>query len=121
MAKVLVVDDETAIVMLLEYYLGSVGHSVSIVESPAESLSFLNREQFDVLVLDVIMRGTINGLDLCRLVKSNPHLINTRVLMMSGAPEMEDRAIEAGADAFLAKPFGLDEIGTHVSALLSAA
>ncbi|HWP43888.1 MAG TPA: response regulator [Blastocatellia bacterium] len=120
MARVLVVDDEISIAMLLNYYLGSVGHSVSMVESPVESLSFLNREPYDVVVLDVVMKGAMSGLDVCRLVKSNPRLIKTRILVISGAPEMEVRAREAGADAFLAKPFGLEEVKAHVTSLLAA-
>lgn len=119
MAKILVVDDETAISLLLEYYLGSVGHAVTSARSPLGSLSWLDMEQFDVVVMDVMMPGPMNGLDVCRVLKTDPRTAGTRVLIISGVPDMESRAIAAGADAFLAKPFHLDEIGKFVSTLAS--
>ena len=117
MAKILVVDDETAISLLLEYYLGSVGHAVTSARSPLGSLSWLDMEQFDVVVMDVMMPGPMNGLDVCRVLKEDPKTSGTRVLIISGVPDMESRAVAAGADAFLPKPFHLDEIGKYVDLL----
>jgi DNA-binding response OmpR family regulator len=117
MARVLVVDDETAISLLLEYYLGSVGHAVTSARSPLGSLSWLDMEEFDVVVMDVMMPGPMNGLDVCRVLKEDPRTSGTRVLIISGVPDVESRAVAAGADAFLQKPFHLDEIGKFVDTL----
>jgi CheY-like chemotaxis protein len=74
-------------------------------------------EEFDVVVLDVMMPGPMNGLDVCRVLKEDPRTAETRVLVISGVPDMEPKAVAAGADAFLPKPFHLDEIGSFVKAL----
>lgn len=117
MAKILVVDDETAIALLLEYYLDSGGHSVTAARSALGSMCWLDSERFDVVLLDVMMPGPLNGLDVCRILKSDPRTSGTRVLIVSGVPNMEDPARRAGADGFLAKPFKLDEIASCVEKL----
>jgi two-component system KDP operon response regulator KdpE len=116
-AKILVVDDETAIALLLEYYLDSGGHSVTAARSALGSMCWLEAEKFDVVLLDIMMPGPLNGLDVCRILKGDPQTAGTRVLVVSGVPGMEDRARQAGADAFLSKPFKLDEVASWVERL----
>jgi CheY-like chemotaxis protein len=117
MANVLVVDDETPIALLLESYLSSMGHTVTSARSSIGGIGWLDLESFDVVVLDVMMPGDMDGLDVCTLIKNNPRTSDTRVLIISGVPEMDDRARAAGADAFLPKPFSLEDIKTYVAYL----
>lgn len=119
MAKVLIVDDETPIALLLEYYLGSVGHTVTSARSSLGSLSWLDMERFDVAIIDVMMPGPMDGLDVCRVLKGDPKTASTRVLVISGVPGMEPRANSVGADAFLPKPFALDDVSACVDRLAS--
>jgi CheY-like chemotaxis protein len=110
MANVLVVDDEAAIAQLLEGYLAACGHSVVSARSSLGSLGWLDKEPFDVVVLDIVMEGRMNGLDVCRILKSDPRTAGTAVLVISALEYLGGDALAAGADAFLSKPFGLETI-----------
>ena len=102
---------------LLNNYLASLGHSITLARSALGSLGWLDREAFDIVVIDVMMPGAMNGLDVCRVLKDDPDTAGTRVLVISGVPDMESQAHNAGADAFLAKPFDLQQIRTCVDSL----
>jgi CheY-like chemotaxis protein len=117
MANVLVVDDEVAISRLLEAYLGACGHSVTSARSAVGSLGWLDLASFDVVVLDVVMPGPLNGLDVCRVLKSDSHTSKTRVLVISAVPDLEAQAYSVGADAFIPKPFNLDDISSCIGKL----
>ena len=110
MANVLIVEDEAAIARLIEHYLGSFGHSVRTVGNAADSMKWLSTEKFDLVVMDVLIAGPPDGLDVCRMLKNAPDTGGPSILIISGLPGMEDEARAAGADAFLAKPFRLEDV-----------
>ncbi|HKV39293.1 MAG TPA: response regulator, partial [Blastocatellia bacterium] len=113
------VDDEALIPPMLADYLGRYNHSVRMARSSVGALGWLDVESFDVVVLDVMMAGPMDGLDVCRRMRSDPKTAQVRVLIISGVPDMECRAYSAGADAFLPKPFDLVDIMASVSHLVS--
>jgi DNA-binding response OmpR family regulator len=115
MANILVVDDESLIAPLLIECLQRFGHTVKGARSAVGALGWLDVEQFDVAILDVMMPGPMNGLAVCQRIRSDPRLAGMRVLVTSGVPNMEPSALEAGADAFLPKPFDLMEIVACIS------
>ena len=117
MASVLIVDDEALIPPLLNDYLGRFGFDVKVARSSLGALGWLDVDFFDVIVLDVMMAGPMDGLDVCRRIRSDRRTSAARVLIISGVPDMEQRALEAGADAFLPKPFDLVDILALVSKL----
>ena len=86
MAKVLVVDDEAAISQLLECYLTACGHKVTKSRSSLGSLGWLDAAVFDVVVLDVVMAGPIDGIEVCRTLKSDSRTAGTAVLVISALP-----------------------------------
>lgn len=118
MANILVVDDEALIPPMLSDFLGRHGHEVKIARSPLGALGWLDVEDFSVVILDVMMAGPMNGLDICRRIRSDARFSGTRVLVISGVPEMEISSVQAGADAFLAKPFDLTELLNNVEQLI---
>lgn len=78
------------------------------------------REEFDIpdiFLLDRQLPG-VDGLDLCRLLKTRPATKKVPVIMISANPDTEHLYAEAGADAFMAKPFGVDELMAAVKELL---
>ncbi len=78
------------------------------------------REEFDIpdlFLLDRQLPG-VDGLDLCRLIKGRPPTKNIPVIMVSANPDTEHLYAEAGADAFMAKPFGVEELMAAVKELL---
>ncbi|MDY6879087.1 MAG: response regulator [Thermodesulfobacteriota bacterium] len=107
--KILVVDDETAICMLLNEYLSFKGYEVTTVESGEEALAQYNRSKPDMVLLDIKMPG-IDGLEvLSRIRKKDP---DTGIIMMSAFADEAtvQKALRTGADKYLEKPLDLGQI-----------
>ncbi len=119
MAKILVVDDECDGKGVLERYLTSSGNTVTAARTALGALAWLDREEFDVMVIDVSGRGQIRALAVCRILKSDPRTMGTRVLFLSDVVDVESKAVAAGADAFLAKPYCFAEIDSQLYALIN--
>jgi DNA-binding response OmpR family regulator len=116
MARILVVDEEFEDSPLLERYLGGA-HKVTSARSALGALAWLDRQEFDFVVIDVMRRGLIKALALCRVLKSDPKTSGTQVMIISGVPDLKSKADAAGADAFIVKPFKLDEIELCIETL----
>ncbi len=107
MKKILIVDDHADIRRLIRLTLEvedcEVREAADAVEGWKEAMRF----QPDLVLLDVMMPGNGNGLDLCLAIKLEPLLASTRVIMLSARGSSGDRAagLGAGADAYLVKPF----------------
>jgi len=120
MKKILIVEDHADIRRLIRMTL-EVGDCHIVEASDAHSgWSLATRERPDVALLDVMMPGEINGLDLCLAFKVDPSFASTKVVMLSarGSSADRDAGLRAGADAYLVKPFSpmellmlIDELG----------
>src|SRR5262245_53796712 len=104
-ARVLVVDDILANVRLLEAKLSAEYFDVVTAMNGADALESVQRSRPDIVLLDVMMPG-IDGIEVCRRIKSNPHTQHIPVIMVTALDQPEDRVrgLEAGADDFLNKP-----------------
>ncbi len=105
-ATVLVVDDDAAVRRLAARCLGSLGVRTVPADSAAAAEGELERQVPDLIVLDIVM-PEVSGLELCRRLRLRDDTRDTPVLMMTGAkdPGALERAYEAGATDFVAKPF----------------
>ena len=105
--KILIADDEPNIVISLEYLLQREGYAVLVARDGQEALDTIARERPALVLLDVMMPGTLNGLDVCRRIKSAPGMRHTKVIMLTARVQAGDRAagFAAGADDYLMKPF----------------
>ena len=119
LAKILVADDEPDLRALLQRYLSDQGYSVRTVDGAGPLDVLLQRERFDVLVLDVMM-PEMDGFEVCMILKSNPDTAHIPVIMVTAldTPEERIRGLEAGADDYVTKPFSLEEVVARVRALL---
>jgi len=108
-ARVLVVDDITANVKLLEARLSAEYFDVLTAGSGQEAIDICERERVDVVLLDVMMPG-MDGFETCRLLKTNPKTHHIPVVLVTALDQVPDkvRGLEGGADDFLTKP--VDEI-----------
>jgi CheY-like chemotaxis protein len=117
MARVLVADDEPGIRLLLGRLLRGDGHDVLEAADGDAALESILLNHPEVAILDVMMPG-LTGLDVCRLVRADPGVSRTPLLVLSANGE-EGEALRAGADAFLGKPFLpsrlLDAVGNLVA------
>ncbi|MEN3185011.1 MAG: response regulator [Atribacterota bacterium] len=117
--RILCVDDEPSNLVLLEALLVPQGYEIVKVESGREALFRLNEEHFDVVLLDVMM-SEMDGFEVCRKIKEDKSLRNIPVVMITSLTAKEERirAIEAGAEDFLSKPFDKAEVLARIKMLL---
>jgi len=114
--RVLVVDDEPQIVRGLKIILRSAGYTVEAAQNKAEAMAALASRPPDALVLDLVLPDGA-GVDVCREVRSWSRLPIV-VLSAVGAEREKVRALDAGADDYVTKPFGTDELLARLRAVL---
>lgn len=117
-SRVLVADDTESVRSLFERLLRSDGHDVISAADGHAALDAIQRDRPDVVLLDVEMPG-MDGLEVCRRLKSDPATRLTPVVMVTGQTDISDRirGIEAGADEFLSKPVHPQELRVRVRSL----
>lgn len=116
---VLIVDDEQLTRRTLSALLEGVGLKVIAVGSAGEAAAELNRREFDLILLDILLPDE-NGLDLCRRIRARSQ---TPIVMLSTKSQLGDRinGLETGADDYIVKPFEPREVVARVRAHLRRA
>lgn len=109
MARILMVNDEEDLLVLCKLTLEESGHTVEIVTSGQAALEKALAVRPDLLILDWVVPD-MDGQELLRLWKAMPDLDDVPVLAISALQDGAARAREAGADDFLQKPFGADDL-----------
>ena len=121
MAKesILVVDDERDILELVEYNLSKEGYSVVTVETGEDALGAARRKLPDLVLLDLMLPG-VDGLEVCRTLKSDPTTAQIPIVMISAKGGEADivTGLELGADDYVTKPFSPRVLTARVKAVL---
>lgn len=117
--KVLVIDDEENIVEFVKLGLRYEGFQVESASDGLLGLAAAQRINPDIIILDLMMPG-IDGLEVCRRLRSNPVTQDVPVIMLTAKDEVRDRVLglEVGADDYLTKPFSFDELLARLRAIL---
>ena len=106
--RVLLVDDEFSSAEVLALVLAGEGYQVVVAADARQALERLDEAAPQLLVADFMMPG-MNGADLARAIRERAGYGELPVLLISGAPEAALKAYRPQYDAFLRKPFGLEE------------
>lgn len=114
---VLVVDDDARIRQMLTRYFEDEGYVVSAVSNGSEMRANLRQQNFDIILLDWVLPGGEDGLDLAREIRGQS---DVPIMMLTGRDDVVDRivGIEVGADDYIAKPFHLREVHARLKAIL---
>jgi len=117
--RVLIVDDESAVVNLLDRVLTSAGYQTLSARTGGEGLDLLRRETPDLIILDLDLPD-VDGEDVCRQMRRDLSMKQTPILVLIGKDEegLSARCLNGGADSCLVKPFEIEDVLAHVKALL---
>jgi DNA-binding response OmpR family regulator len=117
--RILVVDDISDNIELMRYHLEPAGYSVHAARNSREALAALRREDFDLVLLDIMMPG-IDGIQLCRILKTHELTRELPIMMVTAVTQVQDkiRGLEAGADDYITKPFSGAELLARVKSML---
>jgi two-component system alkaline phosphatase synthesis response regulator PhoP len=117
--KILVVDDEEDIVQILRYNLQKEGYDVTTALNGAEALSLAQQEQFDLVLLDVMM-PEIDGFEVCRRLRATPTYSSTPIMFLTARAGEIDQilGLELGADDYIQKPISPRVLVARVKTVL---
>jgi len=120
--RILVVEDDQDIAQLVARYLEKAGFAADVVSSGRDALTAIRARAPDLLILDRMLPH-VDGLEICRAVRSNAKTAAMPIIMLTARAEESDRIVglELGADDYVAKPFSPSELVARVRALLRRA
>ncbi|MCW1413750.1 response regulator [Rhizobium sp. 1AS11] len=116
-AHLLVVDDDPRIRHMLTRYFQEEGYAVSSASDGIEMRVYLRQQNFDAILLDLVLPGGADGLDLAREIRAQS---DVPIMMLTGRDDVVDRIVglEVGADDYIAKPFHLREVHARLKSVL---
>ncbi|HEX2488617.1 MAG TPA: response regulator transcription factor [Blastocatellia bacterium] len=117
--RILVVDDEVQIARVLRRSLAARGYEVQVASEGEEALEIFNSWAPDLVITDLSMPN-MGGLELCRRIRDTSQA-PILVLSVKGEERAKVEALDAGADDYITKPFGIDELLARVRAVLRRA
>lgn len=117
--KVLIIDDEEHIVELIRYNLETAGFRTLEAYNGIDGLLLAKKEIPDIILLDVMLPG-IDGLEVCKKIRSDEKLKSIPVIMLTAKSEEIDKilGLELGADDYITKPFSVRELTARIKAVL---
>jgi two-component system alkaline phosphatase synthesis response regulator PhoP len=116
--KILIVEDEADIAQLVKLYLEKEGFRTNVAKSGGEALKLFKSEHPDLVILDLMLPG-IDGIEVCKKIRSVPDTVLTPIIMLTAKVEESDIIVglELGADDYVTKPFSPKALVARVKAL----
>ena len=121
MPKILIVDDDITITELMKVLVTMEGHQPTTVNDSTKAMEVASSVNPDLITLDLMMPG-LTGFELCELLHSDPKFKKIPIVIVSAKddPESKAKALEAGATAYVTKPFASDELMGKIKALTTS-
>ena len=116
--RILVVDDESSLREMVTRSFSREGHHVMAVADGRSAIDRASTEHYDVVLLDVALGAGPNGYEVCRTLRSRRNVVP--IIMLTALDSEADavQGLEAGADDYVTKPFGLAELRSRIRAVL---
>ena len=115
--KIVVVEDEAHLAKGLQFNLEREGYRVTLVDNGQSALDLLGKEEFDLMILD-IMLPKVSGLEVARRIRKTNMRFPILMLSAKSTDEARELGLQAGADDYLTKPFHLPELLLRVKGIL---
>jgi DNA-binding response OmpR family regulator len=115
--KILVLDDDPDISMMLKLMFEFKGYDVNTAERPEELYELLDKNHSDLIIMDMLLSGA-NGIDVCSRLKNDTVTRTIPIMMISAHPNAREICLQAGADDFVAKPFDMNDMLARVGTLI---
>lgn len=118
--KILIVDDQPEMRQLVSFTLGYSNFELSQTSTAEKALIYVQENKIDLMILDIMMPGSMNGFQLCGLLKNDPQYEAIKILLLSARDQPADmeEGIKVKADAYLVKPFSPVSLQKKVVELL---
>ena len=115
---ILVVEDELGIRELLKFILEKAGYRVLVADDGLKAVICIQEKSPDMILLDVMLPG-IDGIEVCRQVRSDPEVAHIPILMLTAkdTPASLETGLKQGADDYMIKPFEPEKVKSRVAAL----
>lgn len=122
MPKILIVDDDVSITELMKALVKMEGHEPTTVNDSLRAMEVAQAVDPDLITLDLMMPG-LTGFELCELLHRDPKFAKIPIVIVSARDDTESKrkAIEAGARAYITKPFGVDDLMDKIKELTNPA
>ncbi len=120
--KILVVEDEEALALLLKYNLEKEGYNVIIEDKGNKVIECILKNSPSAVLLDWML-PQLSGVEICKLIRNNPEIKQIPVIMLTAKGEEEDKikGLNSGADDYVTKPFSVPELMARVKSQLRRA
>ncbi len=122
MPRIMIVEDEESLAVLLQYNLEAAGFDVEVTARGDDAELRLRESAPDLLLLDWMVPG-VSGIELMRRIRAWPHTARLPVIMLTARGEEDDRirGLNLGADDYIVKPFSIPELMARIHGLLRRA
>ena len=120
MKKILIVEDQQDVQNLLKIVLAKPDRKLLHAVDAVMGLSLAREERPDLILLDIMLPGTMDGLELLHELKRDPQTAGARIIIVSARAQNKDQeiALNAGADSYITKPFRLSHLKEHIDQAL---
>lgn len=116
---ILVIEDEESVAAIIKYNLKKEGYLVSVANDGLEGLEMAKELKPDLILLDWVL-PSLSGIEICKLIRTNPAIANTPIMMISARSQEMDKIVglDKGADDYISKPFSPAELMARIRSVL---
>ncbi|MCP9200438.1 response regulator [Gramella sp. GC03-9] len=118
MARILIVDDDQTIGIMIQDILEFKGHNVVVTQQPATTKDQILQHDIELVLLDKLISG-VDGTDVCSELRKDERFKDLPIIMMSALHNVDEICREAGATEFLSKPFDMDTLIAAIDSIVN--